>query len=240
MTRYNVNVEPAPGEACMAHVAELPGCWVIAEDEAAAIAALPERIRRYRRWRMEHGLPPGGDDAVDLVVREAVTGPRPWQPNGASALFATDRRLLDDEEFDLHLHLLACARADLLRAVHAVPRGAFDDLPPGERRTPRETLVHLADMEEWFLSRIGRRICVEEPDPVRRVVDVRARTIEHLLRYGREDRDLVFVPTSQPSDDPDEMWTLRKVLRRVIEHELEHVDDVQSMAARWSHGTGHE
>jgi uncharacterized damage-inducible protein DinB/predicted RNase H-like HicB family nuclease len=231
-------MEIAPGQACMAHVSELPGCWVLASDAAEALARLPTAIERHRAWLQTHGLPGGGEDAIELVVRQTVTGPRPWTPNGASALFSVDRRLFDDMEFSLHLHLLACARSDLLRAVTAIPRGAYDDRLPGERRTVRETLTHLADMEEWFVSRLGRSVQVHEPDPVRRLVDVRARTVEHLARYAPEDRDLVFVPTTRPSDDPDEPWTLRKLLRRLLEHELEHLEDLRRGRSYWSTGTG--
>jgi uncharacterized damage-inducible protein DinB len=233
-------MEVAPGEACMAHLAELPGCCLLAVDEAGALDRLPAAVERHRAWRRSHGLPGGGDEPFTLTVRQVVEGPRPWTPNGASALFAVDRRLFDDAEYEQHLRVLACARADLLRVVNAIPRGAFDDRVPGERRTLRETLSHLADMEEWFISRLGRTIHVREPDPVRRLVDVRARTIEHLTRYDRADRDLVFVPTARPSDDPEELWTLRKLLRRLIEHELEHSEDVRVSRDHWTHGTGDE
>ena len=239
-TTYGVYMEVAPGEACMAHVAELPGCCALAADEARVLALLPERVERHRAWRQRHGLPSVGDEAPLLDVRQIVAGPRPWAENGASALFSLDRRLLTDEEVDVHLRVLACARADLLRTAHSIPRGAFDELAPGQQRTVRETLLHVADTEEWLVSRLGRRISVAEPDPLRRLIDVRARTIEHLMRYDRVDRDLIFIPTERPSDDPEEMWSLRKFLRRLIEHELEHVEDLQASAAHWSDSTGLE
>jgi hypothetical protein len=69
---------------------------------------------------------------------------------------------------------------------------------------------------------------------------VRARTLEHLVRYDRADRDLIFVPRARPSDDPEEMWTLRKLLRRLIEHELEHLTQVRAAVAHWTQGTGVE
>ena len=240
MTHYTVFMEATPGEACMAHVAELPGCFVLAADENEAMALLPDEVRRYRLWLHGHGVPAPGEDAAGLTVQQIVNGPRPWMPNGAGTLFSIDRRLLDDNEIELHLRVLACARVDLLRAVHAAPRGAFDDLAPGQHRTLRQVLTHLADSEEWLVSRLGRTVAVHEPDPVRRLVDVRARTLEHMVRYDRADRDLIFVPRARPSDDPEEMWSLRKLLRRLIEHELEHLADVRAAVAHWTQGTGVE
>lgn len=237
---YNIYIEIAPSEACDAHVAELPGCHLHAINESDALARLPETIDRHRAWRERHSLPRIGDEGAPLIIRQSVHGPRPWRITGASALFAIDRRLLTDHEFDAHLRLLACARSDLLRAAHAIPRGAFDDLIPGEDRTVREILVHVADTEEWLISRLGRRIRVTEADPLRRAVDVRARALEHLMRYDREDRDLIFIPTERTSEDPEEMWTLRKSLRKLIEHELDHLEDLRIASEHWSHGTGWE
>jgi uncharacterized damage-inducible protein DinB/predicted RNase H-like HicB family nuclease len=233
-------VEVGEDGGCMAHVAELPGCCAVGPDETMVLAELPEQIARHRAWRATHGLPRIGEDGAPVVVRQTVHGPRPWRMDGASALFSVDRRLLTDQEFEGHLRVLACARADLLRAAHAIPRGAFDETAPGQARTVRDTLAHVADTEEWLISRLGRRVQVAEPDPLRRVVDVRARTLEHLTRYDRVDRDLIFVPTERMSEDPEEMWSLRKFLRRLIEHELQHMDDLAASAAHWSGGTGLE
>jgi len=234
MTTYTICMESVPEIACMAHVAELPGCHTLASGERAALAALPAVIERHRAWRQAHGLSAGGDNAVTLTVAQVINGPRPWQLAGASALFSLDRRILDDGEIAEHLRLLACARADMLRGAHAVPRGAYDEALPAHPRTLRQLLTHLADTEVWLLSRLGRRVAVAEPDPLRRLIDVRARALEHITRYDREDRDLVFVPTAQPSEDPDEMWTLRKLLRRMIEHELAHLEDMDAAVAHWS------
>lgn len=238
VAQYSVYMEVMPGEACMAHVPDLPGCCATGADEEGALTVLSERVPHHRAWRERHGLPRAGGESVALTVKQVVSGVRPWAPNGASALFSIDRRLLTDQELDEHLRVLACARADLLRTAHALPRGAFDEVAPGQSRTVRQTLVHLADTEEWLVSRLGRRTRVEEPDPLRRLVDVRARTIEHLMRYDREDRDLIFIPTERLSDDPEEMWSLRKFFRRLIEHELEHTEEVEAAAAHWLQGTG--
>ncbi len=89
-------------------------------------------------------------------------------------------------------------------------------------------------------ERLGRRVLVAERDPMRRLVDVRARTLDHLSRYDRADRDLIFIPTERRSEDPEEMWTLRKFLRRLIEHEMEHLDELRIAVQHWSHGTGLE
>jgi len=232
-------VESAPGERAVAHVAELPGCFAEAQSLDDLPALLEQQLVKHRTWREAHHLP-WVPAQPELRIEQVVSGPRPWLENGAGALFAIDRRLLTDEEYSAHLLVLACARADVLRAAHAIPRGAYDDRAPGSDRTVRETLLHLARTEEWLVSRLGRRVQVAEPDPLRRLVDVRAATLEHLARYDRVDRDLIFIPRERPSDDPEEMWTLRKFLRRLIEHELDHLEALNLATQHWSDATGLE
>lgn len=237
---YTVYLEVSAGEACMAHVAELPGCYLLAPDQRAALAALPAEVTRFRVWLHQHGITAPVVAGGALRVRESISGARPWAPNGAAALFAIDRRPLNDQELALHLAVLAGARADLLALLHTVPRAAFDERLLGQARTLRETLAHLAGAEAWHVSRLGPAIDTREPEPVRRLVDIRARAIAQISRHARSDRDLVYVPRTALSDDPDESWTLRKVVRRMIEHELLHLVDVRTCAAHWLGGAGHE
>lgn len=240
VTSYTVCVEVSADGTCMAHVAELPGCAVLAVNLDRAMLKLPEEIARHRRWRQTHGVPAGTDEKIHLVLGEIVRDVQPWRSDATGALFHVDRRPLDDDEFAGRMRLLACARADLLRAVHAAPRGAFDDEIPGLPRTLRETLLHLAESEAWLLSRLGQEPPLHEPDPVRRLVDVRARTAAQLARFSPGDRDLVFVPSIHGSGASGEMWTQGKFLRRLLEHELLHLGDVEEALARWSSGSGFE
>lgn len=237
---YTVYLEVSIGEACMAHVAELPGCYLLAPDQPAALTALPAEVERFRVWLHEHGITPPPIAGDVFRVREVIADARPWAPNGAAALFAIDRRPLDDRELALHLEVLAAARADLLALLRLIPRAALDERAPGLPRTLRQTLAHLAGAEAWHISRLGPAIDTTEPEPVRRLVDIRARAIAQLSRHARADRDLVYVPRTALSDDPEESWTLRKVLRRMIEHELLHLTDVRACVERWLGGTGHE
>src|SRR5262249_43494194 len=98
--------------------------------------------------------------------------------------------------------------------------------------TVRGTLAHLAGAEEWYVSRLGQRSAAEQANlhVVQRLVDGRARAVEALLRLSPRQRDLVYVPTENPSDDPDEAWTLRKVLRYFLEHELAHLRSLRALA----------
>jgi predicted RNase H-like HicB family nuclease/uncharacterized damage-inducible protein DinB len=233
MTRFHAYLEEDTAGRCLAHVPDLAGCTAAGPDRATALAALPDAIRAYLAWCGAHGDPLPAEGPIEVVVAEIVTGCRPWQRGGATALFSVDRVPLGDTELRTYLRRLGYARADLLDTVRALPAGSLDAARGADGASVRQVLTHIAESEEWYLSRLGQRIASphQEPDILRRLVDGRARTVEAVLRFSPRQRDLVYVPTERPSENPEEGWTLRKVLRRLIEHELEHLSDLRAAAA---------
>ncbi len=227
--RYHVYLEEDDTGSCMAHVPDLAGCAVTGPDRAAALAALPDAIRAYLRWCGEHGEPLPADDSVEVVVVEVVHGCRPWRQGGAHALFSVDRVPLGDAELRAYLRRMSYARGDLLTFVRGLSPQALDAAPPGLPPV-RAVLTHLIETEAWYLSRLGQRVPVVQDgsDIVQRLVDSRARAVEVILRLSPRQRDLVYVPTADPSDNPEEGWTLRKVLRCFLEHELGHLQELQA------------
>ncbi len=230
--RYHAYLEEDETGRCMAHVPDLAGCTATGSDRAAALAALPAAIRAYLAWCGEHGEPLPADDLIDVVVVEVVRGCRPWQRGGANALFSVDRAPLGDAELRAYLRRMSYARGDLLTFVRGLPPQALDTAPPGLPPV-RAVLTHLIETEAWYLSRLGQRVPAVQDgsDIVQRLVDSRARAVEVILRLSPRQRDLVYVPTEDPSDNPEEGWTLRKVLRCSLEHELSHL---QELRARFS------
>jgi hypothetical protein len=119
-----------------------------------------------------------------------------------------------------------------LRAVHLAElarRGpaAYARRPGRGRRSPGQTLTHLANCEWWYCSRLDDRL----PEPGRECPrETRAR-LAHLLDFAEgyllslsaAARRRVVTPRRHPTADPGEKWTAGKVLRRLAEHEFEHL-----------------
>lgn len=225
MTLYHAYLEEHADGRCLAHLPDLAGCAVAGADRATALAATPHAIRAYLDWCGAHGDPLPEDGVIEVTVAEVVRDAGPWRPGAVNALFSADRAPLGDAELRTYLRRMSYARGDLLAWVRALPAGALDAAAPHDNRTVREVLTHLADSEAWYLSRLGQRITpdLEGEEILRRLVDGRARAVEAILRLSPRQRDLVYIPTEHPSDDPEEGWTLRKVLRRFLEHELDHL-----------------
>jgi predicted RNase H-like HicB family nuclease/uncharacterized damage-inducible protein DinB len=227
--RYHVYLEEDDSGRCMAHVPDLAGCAVTGPDRTTALAALPAAIRAYLQWCGEHGEPLPADETVEVVVVEVVHGCRPWRQGGAHALFSVDRAPLGDAELRAYLRRMSYARGDLLTFVRGLPPHTLDTAPPGVPSV-RAVLTHLIETEAWYLSRLGQRVPAVQDgsDIVQHLVDSRARAVEVILRLSPRQRDLVYVPTENPSDNPEEGWTLRKVLRCFLEHELGHLHELRA------------
>jgi predicted RNase H-like HicB family nuclease len=230
MTIYHVYLEEDTDGRCLAHVPDLAGCIAAGENRAEALDALPAAIQRYLDWCGAHGDPVPQDNVINLAVAETQRGYGPWRRGSANALFSVDRAPLADPELRTYLRRLSYAHADLLVWVRGLPEGGLDAPAPARDGSVREALTHIVDTELFYLSRMGQRITVEngQEDVISRLIDSRARAVEAILRLSPRQRDLVYVPTEQTSEDPEEGWTLRKVLRRMLEHELEHLHALQS------------
>ena len=120
-------------------------------------------------------------------------------------------------------------RKDLLALLDQAGPGALDRAEPGgEGWTVRRNLVHLAGGERFFLNRIGlaERLPDQPPDvdPLPLLDDTRRLTLNVL---GALDESWL----THTVDADGETWTLRKTLRRLQEHEAEHLARVRSALA---------
>lgn len=224
MTRFHAYIEEDTDGTCLAHVPDLVGCAAGGPSRDTALSALPYAIRDYLDWCARHGDPLPDDGIIEVSLAEVVHGCRPWRIDGAAALFSADRAPLGDVELRTYLRRLGYARDDLLALIRSIPVEECV-LPDDEHRSSRELAAHIVFAECWTLSRLGLRLPeTEAGDPTEHLIDSRARSTEAILRLSPRQRDLVYIPTHAPGDDPEEGWTLRKVLRRILEHELEHVN----------------
>lgn len=221
MTHLLVYLEEDQEGRCLAHVPDLAGCAVAGASREEALSALPTAVTAYLHWCARHGEPLAENYQPEFMLAEVLSG-RPWKLGGAGGLFAADRAPLGDAELRAYLRRAGYARSDMVATARRLRE-------TGARPGLDETLIHVADTEVWLLSRLGQRLAAAEPaDRIQRLIDVRSRSTEALLRLALRQRDLVYVPTTNPSDDPNEAWTVRKVLRRMIEHELDHLRQLES------------
>ena len=220
-TRVGV-AAPAPGstEPFEAWALDLPGCFATGIDEAAALGALPAAIDRYLTIAVAAGAaaPPEPAGAIEVVERFHGSWHGTYE---VSSSFAADAEPVTERDVTFARAMLATARHRLLAAADRAPRWRAGE------RTVGEVLHHVANAE-WFY---GSRLEVdpesvrssglgEEPDPKRRLELVRAWALQRIAA-------LPALGTLERTHR-DERWTPRKVIRRYIYHELDHLWELKA------------
>lgn len=220
----------------MAHVLDLAGCCVRATSRDEAIRRLPEAIREYHAWLQAHGAGGGLPDAeIKIEVAEEIHGVGPFDPGDAAGLFIPDRILVTTAEMGDYFRLMAYSRSDLLRLVNNLSDSVLDRQPDIESFSIRHILRHIGNAEEWYVSRLQPPEKLphewngDDQLPIFDFLDMERRTaLECLRKLTKEQHSQIFYPT-QWTEHPEEPWTLRKVLRRFVEHEREHTAQIDDL-----------
>jgi hypothetical protein len=223
-TRVGVAV-PAPGstETFAAWALDLPGCFATGSDEVAAIGALSAAIDRYLTIAVAASAeaPPRPTGGIEVVERFHGS----WQGTyEVDAFFAVDAAPVTEIDVTFAQAMLAATRRRLLAAADPAPRRRAGE------RTVGEVLHHVANAEWFYGSRLEMDPEVvrsdglgDEIDPRKRLELVRAWALRRIATFpglGGLERT-----------HHGERWTPRKVIRRYIYHELDHLWELESVGA---------
>jgi len=120
------------------------------------------------------------------------------------------------------LKLMEYSREDLLKLVSNLGDEVVDWLPPGKPRTIRNCLRHIAYVEPWYITRLNVKLPVRYPKNLFKLLShTRKIVVEYLRSMPRDKLRGVFQPKKDRSPLCD-LWTARKVLRRLVDHERLH------------------
>ena len=155
LARLAVYLEVGDDGRCMAHVPELPGCFVRASSRDDALDLAPAAVRTYYAWLRRHEEPaPPEDVPVRIKVSGEVGGVGPFDPVCAAALFPPDQGELALEEMAYCFRLMAHSRSDLLALACDLPDEVLDWRANPDEFNIRHLLRHIGNAEEWYVSRI--------------------------------------------------------------------------------------
>jgi uncharacterized damage-inducible protein DinB len=225
---FSASIEVGGDGWCTAWVPELPGCFVNLSSERAALRALRAAILAYLRWLRRHGervrLP--RVVAVRVVERHERAEPMRW--GNYEVLHGFERRPVTRAEVVQFLRQMRFMRNDTLHLLGRLPAGGLDWSRPGQTRTIREHLHHLADAEHWYLGRVAlgpsRRAAAGSSDPVGHLARARAHLVARLSRITREELARIVQADNQ------RWWSTRKMLGRVLYHERYHIRSMVRIA----------
>ena len=231
MTAHDLYLESGPRRRkTMVHVLDLLGCVAVGPTTEAALAATPEAIRAYRRFLHRHGEPVGHPDApvASRVVEHVTEGD--WLGNGSPyLLFGPDLTPITDEETETYLRRFRWLREELAAWAASQADEELDAAPAGGGRPARAVLLHVLGATGGYLSAalggapgFGRVHGAAERGELG-LADALHRTAELAA-----DRVHVATPEQRVAgrELPGGRRTLRQALRRMLEHDWEHLAEL--------------
>jgi predicted RNase H-like HicB family nuclease len=228
--RYSLYLESGPRrKKTMVHVFDLFGCIANGPTTEAALEATPDAIRSYLAFLHANGEDVDAAAPFETEVVEHVTEGE-WLGNGSPyANFPPDLEPVTAEEIDLYLWRFHAMREALAAWGERRPDEELDAAPAGGGRTGRAVLLHVATGPGSYLATAIEGVTgfhrvqtalergqMPIPEAIRKV---EALATGYLRSTTPEQRAAV-------NQRPREIRTLRKAVRRMLEHDWEHLAEL--------------
>lgn len=216
----------------LAWALDYPRCFSYGADRAEALIRLPQAFVAHKEWVARHQQPSWLDSVKDFDVRlvEAWTvysigEDYELKEDGyeVNAWFRHDWKPLTGAEIQQDLAMLAWSRADLLELVQPLSDEILDRRYEGERWSIRGILAHIANAEQWYLHRLGLTNLTHNqlPANVWERLEVVRRLLKDILPGLEGSQQVVGID--------GEFWSPRKLARRSLWHEFDHIQHIQKL-----------
>ena len=196
-----------------------PGAFTRGASLEEASSKIPEEIRRFRLWL---GESPDGDHEV-RIIQEKVSDLQ-IRDADSDVLFRSEERPLTAEEYRYLRDLALRSAADFQTLYDSFPdknRSAlahretfYGDVP----RTAEEMYQHTKNVNGYYFAEIG-----VDADNEGNIVSCRSRGFQALESVPG------FLSMGVVDGSYDELWSVRKVLRRFIWHDRIHAKAMYRM-----------
>jgi hypothetical protein len=236
---FYVGLENGAEGRSQAWVLGHPGCFAYGTDGSEALAAVSQAIRDYRKWITAHTSTSwltGTDieqsersEQSDYRLEEtwecySINSDYELVQDGyeVNAWFRHDWIPLSMEDIQRGLLLLSWGREDLLKLVSSLPVEILARTYPKERWSIAGILKHIGGAEWWYLDRLGLAFPREDvpEEHFERLKVVREKLVEILPGLAAS-RQVVGVS--------GEFWSPRKLLRRAVWHEYDHIAHIRKL-----------
>ena len=224
--RIYLAVEDMEPNHWIAWAINLPACFSSATTVIDAVAHAPQKITEYFSWLLAHNnLLPAINEPIEVEVIEtfhsfASSDDPEYIVN---AFFDDDRRPLGYWDVEIALQLLNWTHQDLLSVIQSITQEKLTKAISGEvRGSITGILNHVAIAENWYFEQLscGLERAKLPDDPLEMIAIVRANTEEQLVK---------LIGDEQITKNCDEVWSARKIMRRTLWHERDHVQQIAQL-----------
>ncbi len=228
--RFDIYLESGPQHRkTWVFVPSLPGCVAVGPTSEAAIEIARTAIGERLDFLSRHGETIAGAETIDVVVAEHVIE-RDFL-GYAQQFFPPDAEPLTEDEARRQLRWAAWSREELVAAAQAQPE-PLTVKPAAGGRSAAAIISHVAGAEWAYISSTlgtlrggSAAIAAIEragEQPWEALAAERPALIGRLDAMTPEELSRVVERKGRPH------WTARRMLRRMLEHESEHVEELRS------------
>jgi predicted RNase H-like HicB family nuclease/uncharacterized damage-inducible protein DinB len=214
VTKYLVYVEsvgdPITGQGPTAHVPKLPGASARGASLEEAKEKIHDAIAEYLTLLRDVGEPvPRASDGIELE----------FEPVDQTT-FPTDYDRLTPNELEMLFRWMAISRQELVDLVKSLEAETLDWKMDEDSPSIRDHLCHIAEADLWYTDRLKRW-----PEATLfRLAATRGVALERL-------RSLNETHLNGFTIFDGKKWTPRKIIRRMLEHEREQLQQIRVVLA---------
>ena len=201
------------GTYWLAHVPVLRGCIASGTTRDTAIANARRAFRAYLELLDARGVSIEHWKDLDPTTFEVRDLP-------ADRVVPEDVGRMEEHELRDFLHQFEASRAALLSVVREISADELERKPNDSMWSVREALEHVMLTEASLLSRLEKW----PADPYNTLQAVHRMAFQRFTIMEPPDTDLDHVVLGR-------RWTTRKVMRRILEHEFEHLEHIKEIVA---------
>ncbi len=238
ISKISVCLEVGP-QATGAFAPDCPGCWVFGQTKERALKKVKVAIVEWFDWLKRHkeNIPRLGRDfqpdinnKVEIEIAEMLrVDYNPAKAGKPEPLFWSEVPPVKKDDIKRTIRLMNYSRKDLLNLVSELTGKQLSFKPSDKPRTIRNCLKHIAYVEPWYITRLNIELPENYPKDVFELLDyTREIVVNSLHNLPKERMRGIFQPGKYKSPICD-LWTARKVLRRLVDHERLHTRYIQKV-----------
>lgn len=230
MTEYALYLESGPKRRkTMVHVLGLLGCVANGPTTEAALDATPDAICAYLRFLKRHGEAVDPDAPFATAIAEHVTEGE-WLGNGSpSVTFGPDLEPVSGDELETYLRRFHWINEALAAWAETQSAAQLDAAPAEKGRTARAILLHVAGPVGGYISAaLGGASGFSAVHGAAERGEIGPAEVLRRIDALAAERLRATTPSQRAAvvQRPKELRTLRKALRRMLEHAWEHLAEL--------------
>lgn len=232
--RIRIGIENNIEGRSLAWALDFPGCFAYGQDESEACILLPKALIMYDHWIQNHTDDPWftfTDFDLRIVEKYEVFSidsdfniTTPGAGYEVNAWFLDDWRPLSVDEVERGLDIFHWQRNELLAGLTTLSTEVLTKEHPGQRWNIIGIAKHIANVELWYLQRLGLVPTTHQKMATNH--ETRLEQTANLI-----DKIFPSFPGKNQVNGVDgEFWSYRKILRRTLWHQRDHIDHIKELA----------